>query len=499
MPKKDVYIDFHCHPEIKTFLSSDHEKYRDDCWKDVDVTGILEIVDTALGKILDSQCSLTQIKDGNISIVIVGLYSCEKAMITGKIIELFNSEINLLKISRMIKEIDHNLLKRISSPNSSYYDILQEVREHLLKASKIKPGFKLLNKISEYNPKKLNVILTIEGGHALYDNVGKDEDVEAAVLNNLDEIKKSRTRYFFLTMAHLTRIPMCSHAYGIKIIDDDRFKPIGKGISSLGEKVIHKALKLENGRRLLIDIKHMSLKARLSYYKMLESDKYKNIPIIISHAGITGVSKDEMPVYEYKTEDDCVEVLYNEPAGLMGSKFNPSSINLYDEEIKIIIDSGGIIGINLDERILGTKHQKPKQTAEYFSREEFEDYKQRIDENLGKYKKLQDKTDEEVRVLLKPHNDLKHICNNILHIVKIKGAEAWKHICIGSDFDGMINAVECCKNSGKFKKLHRNLVVWLPKMARRDKNTDYSINNIEERVKDIMFGNAYRFLQDNFK
>ena len=498
MAARNLYIDFHCHPELKTFLSSNLEKNRKDCWEDVDVTGLTEIADMLIGNPLDSQSSLSQIKDGHISIALAGLYAFEKPMITGEIFELFKNKINLLKISRFIEKMDQRLLRRISSQKTSYFKIFNEVQNHLQKSAGIKPGYKLLNKISEYEPGKLNVILTIEGGHALYDQLGNDEDVETTVLNNLHTLKNSATRYFFLTLTHLVQIPMCTQAYGIKLINDDSFIPIGYGISNLGKKVIANALDNQSGNRILIDVKHMSLKARLQYYDMLQLPEFEGIPVIASHCGVTGVSYREMPVYRYEVENDYVKVWYHKPQGLLNTKFNPWSINLYDEEIPVIINSGGIIGITLDERILGTKQKTPEQTSEYFSKKEFNDYQSAIDHYSNKYMQLHNKAFEEIDNKISLHNDLKHICNNILHIVKTGGEKAWKHICIGSDFDGIINAVECCKNSEKYKKLARNLINWLPKLARADKSTDYYIGNIKDRVNDIMFGNAYRFLEKHF-
>lgn len=501
MPSQEVYIDFHCHPEIKTFLSADKENERADCWFNVDLTGALDVADTFLGNILDSQCSLNQLKKGKISIAIAGLYALEKPMIKGKIFKLFKKVINLLKLSEIKSledKLNHDLLKRISAPQSSYFEVFKEIRQHLLNAAAINPGFKLLNKISEYDPGKLNLILTIEGGHVLYDTVGKDEDAEPVVLGHLDELKQNG--YFFLTLTHLARIPMCTHAYGMKIIKDSEFIPSGFGITDLGKKVITKALNKKSGNRILIDTRHMSLRARLQYYEMLESPELSGIPIIMSHAGVTGVSHDEMPVYKYKTKGNCVEVTYYRPDGIMNTKFNPWSINLYDEEIHTIIQSKGIIGINLDERIQGTKQRTPKQTREYFSKKEFLVYENTIRQNINKFKKLREKEkkSKEDKALIEPNNDIKHICNNILHIVKTGGEQAWKHMCIGSDFDGLINPVECCRDSTKFKKLHKRLIKWLPKMAKRDRKTEYYINDIEKKVYDIMYGNAYEFLKNNF-
>jgi microsomal dipeptidase-like Zn-dependent dipeptidase len=95
---------------------------------------------------------------------------------------------------------------------------------------------------------------------------------------------------------------------------------------------------------------------------------------------------------------------------------------------------------------------------------------------------------------------VKHLSNNILHIVRVGGKDAWDHICIGSDFDGMVDAVDPYNNTVKLRKLREDMIEWLPKMANSDPNNLYYINygNVEKRVDSIMFKNAFRFLKTNF-
>ena len=56
---------------------------------------------------------------------------------------------------------------------------------------------------------------------------------------------------------------------------------------------------------------------------------------------------------------DLIQVKYHLPKGISSKRgrvttgFNPSSINLYDEELVEIIDSDGLIGISLNKRIIG--------------------------------------------------------------------------------------------------------------------------------------------------
>ena len=63
----------------------------------------------------------------------------------------------------------------------------------------------------------------------------------------------------------------------------------------------------------------------------------------------------KLPIEKYKkTRRGFTKVSYKKPKGhVEGTLFNPISINLYNEDIKEIIQSNGLMGLILDERILG--------------------------------------------------------------------------------------------------------------------------------------------------
>ncbi len=499
MAKSLKYIDFHCHPSLKTYLGEYEEKHRDNCWEEIDISGLVEWIDMLLGNIIDSQSSLSQHYKGRVKLLVAGIYPTEIPILTGELIKIDNKVANILLASYLIPELSHPLLKAITSKRIGYSQAFDDLKNHLLKSRNIEKGFHLVHSASDIKENTLNVILSIEGAHALMHDTDNYTDEE--VVNRLDSLKKGSERYLYLTLTHITRNPVCNHAWGIKDIKDDRFIPVDYGISDLGKKIIDKALENTNTKRVYIDVKHMSLRARLQYYDLLKSKYNNRIPVIASHTGVTGVSYRNLPVYEYhyKKRKKCVQVEYYIPEGLMSAYFNPWSINLYDEEINIIIESGGLIGINLDERIIGTKHNKKKNRIEYFSESEFEEFKPAIDENLDFFKsRLNYAKAVNDDPLLMINRDLKHLCNNILHIVKIGGKRAWDHICIGSDFDGLVNAVECCKTAEKYEKLERRLERMLPKMAESDKHTNYYTDNIEDKVSRIMYKNAGRFISTNF-
>ncbi|MBN2519432.1 MAG: membrane dipeptidase [Bacteroidales bacterium] len=424
----------------------------------------------------------------------MSLYALERPMIYGNIKKVNNINIDLLTISNYINKLDYELLGSIAFHQKGYNNFLKELKQHLLNSKDLEQGFKVLNNINELEENKLNIIFSIEGGHALFSEV--EHYTVQEVSENLNLLKNDEYPYLYLTLTHLTQSPLCNHAYGMKIIKHEQFKPKGDGISYLGFDVIRNALSNTNGRRILIDIKHMSLKARLQYYELLKNE-FNDVPIVASHVGVTGISYKNMPIKQINDRGEYVEVSYKKPKGLMKTTFNPFSINLYDEDILAIIESDGIIGINLDERILGNKQNKEKDKIEYFSKEEFGYYRVTADRDsygetiLGNSMKF-------IKWRFSFRKDIKHLANNILYIIKIGGENAWEHVCIGSDFDGMINPIESCRNARKFEKLEKKLLKILPKMIKEDLDTNYYCNDVEKRIYQLMYGNVKRFLDIYF-
>ena len=321
------------------------------------------------------------------------------------------------------------------------------------------------------------------------------------MIANLDDIINYPVRTLYLTLTHLTKCPTCTHAFGMKFIESIDFNSTGFGITDLGFKIIDKCLNNDKAR-IYPDIKHMSLQSRLQYYDYI---KDKNIPIVASHMAVTGISYNKMPVHKIvERTESYVVVEYVNPKGLMDTEFNPWSINMYDEDILEVIKSDGIIGVILDERVLGFRVKEEK-SHEVFSSEEFEKYEEQINNDLGDYQALaiQRKFEEDNRNWYNRkygiiNKRLRHFCNNILHIVEVGGEDAWNHISIGSDFDGLIDAINAGKNAERYNVLARKMRRMLVKMAKSNPGTNYYINNIRNKVDGIMHKNAERFLEKYF-
>ncbi|WP_246020056.1 membrane dipeptidase [Muriicola soli] len=144
----------------------------------------------------------------------------------------------------------------------------------------------------------------------------------------------------------------------------------------------------------------MSVRARQEYYEMLDSgaETFEGIPVIVSHGACNGLSSFEDPSPEHLET---------------ASVLNPVTINFFDEEIIRIAQSGGIIGLQLDERRIANK-QTLKKTKKSIRRHKIMHYRSEL------------------------------LWNQIRHILTVLDSReifAWDCVAIGSDFDGIIDSL----------------------------------------------------------
>jgi microsomal dipeptidase-like Zn-dependent dipeptidase len=158
-------------------------------------------------------------------------------------------------------------------------------------------------------------------------------------------------------------------------------------------------------------------------------------------------------------------------------EFNPWDLFLSDEEILKINLSGGLIGLNMDEkRMMGNKTlQETKKAARF-------------------------KTPKAKRAIW-----IKPMINEILHIARhlkdnnIDPGKIWDNICIGSDYNGMITPLKAFKTATKFPEMNETLFTELKKLVPAEPllsgKTD---NEIQEITDKIMWKNNLAFLEKHF-
>ena len=312
------YFDFHVHPSFKPFLSEGKPDDRPNCWK---------VFKTPIS-ITSSQGSLTQLWEGGINIAVCCLYVMERPMTSSFLIS---------HIATKLEPLSKDMLHFPAYIDS--FDRLKKEIEHFRKSfEEDREGsgrrFQFVKDINEVDPNKINVILAVEGAHAL-------ENFNTNLLDNFTELKRKDHEYriLYLTMTHLAQYPICTHAYGMKLVKkNDQFKPKGMGITPLGRELIDLAYDNTKGYRVYIDIKHMSIMSRMQFYAHRGDMGYDDIPILGTHMGVAGIKRPADLLNHVQRanglqlkitrKDEFAMVCYDRPKGLGDTHFNPWSINL---------------------------------------------------------------------------------------------------------------------------------------------------------------------------
>jgi len=453
------FFDFHLHPSLKPQMSK--PPAFPDPWELIRlrfahpniITALLKC--SGINEVVDSQASLTQLHQAGMNLVAIALHPPETNMMRDALIKKIAAE----------EQTSYINIERVDAIGTGdlYFTMLQEelanLQGHLQQGGK---KLVLLRHFSEYNAADSNTIhavLNVEGPHAFYGHrTGKSfAAIMADFWNNFEQFT-SANRIFAMNIAHLQDNDFCNHAFGIQIFKPRPFFPERNGITDEGIELLQR-MKTKN---ILADIKHTSLFARQQLYSFGLHNN--NWPLVCTHAGLTGISYTERGRYflsARKISGDFLRVRHYKPIGyLQGTSFNASSINLYNEDVVEIVRNGGIIGLSLDQRILGTPDDlmmAPGFTEDFYEEEiispgerEFFRGVPRPDVDDMKILKRED-----ISLADKQHAPLfhaRHFMNQLFHLFVIAEssgigiATMANHICIGSDFDGMINPVDCCPN-----------------------------------------------------
>lgn len=516
-------FDFHIHPSLKELLAPEEAMLSP--WSKIEAKlkiGKLFGQETQIGinslfnHTLNSQANLSQLQQAGVNIAGVVLYSIEKNIARGVLERKVASK-------GKINPLDPDVLLSVRD-SPSYYTWLCKNMDSLLKHSVSADGkasFRFINSINEYEPDAINTlhgICLIEGIHCLMDDPDAPDAEESLYRNLADFQQRYKTKILAINLAHMQATPFFTHAFGIQFIKDELFYPKGNGITQAGMRMVKELYK----QNILTDLKHLSFVARQQLIE-LQKSSYSGIPLICTHAGLTGTStrKRGAQLYEKPIERQGVwEVRHVKRRGyLSNSAFNHSSINLYDEEVIDILRSEGLIGLSLDQRILGfpaeiigyqwnvfpTDH-------EYISAEEapafFQPY---TDPSIipiihdPESALTGDEVQAQEPITIEIHYS--YFLNQLIHflrIVKQAGIpfkKAIRQICIGSDFDGLINPIDCCNNATElpafreeiFRRLKSGRKIWEEAgIAKKDVD-------VEELVDGLFYSNALQFLQNHFK
>lgn len=347
------------------------------------------------------------------------------------------------------------------------------------------------------------IVLTLEGIHSL--GIGNPEDEFLRTGEKPKDVSigrlKSRIRQlkgeesledasmkkwehtpFFITFAGHFNNTLCGHAHSFpalaRYIYDQR-QNMDKGIlknaaySIMLELLgLDDELKTTGSRRILIDVKHMSAASRQDYYKRIiraHNRKPENvlskIPVIASHVGYAGIDSLDTLIqnaHRGKEADD-----------FQVRRFKAWNINLCDEDIIEIHHSGGLIGIALDQHLLGF-------------------YQNSWLSNLA-IPSIERK---------RARNLLARTLEQFIHVPfdynLPEPSKIWDILCLGTGFDGANNPMNGYATVLEMHKLEDDLVEILHRM-KRERPKWFGNLSPENLSRKICFENAYDFVVEHYR
>lgn len=472
-------VDLHCHPNLKSYNSGYPEPLHN-MWDNIPhkIQGdFAKTIEGASQQVLKhSQCNLDSLNVGNVRVFQLSLYPTERGFLHVRNIPKWlvgKKRVNILQ--EVITGYDGTSITQMKKHYRYFDDLQQEylyVSKQQGKSPDGKSEFVLVNNFKELMAalKKGNTligIMTIEGAH-VFGTGAPDTDtlntngLKQLLTENIQTVKNWDYPPLMVNLAHHFWNHLSGHAKSFKrpingIVNQNKGRD--KGITEAGWHVVRQLLSRENGKRILIDVKHMSAAARKEYYSFIENYNHVNpgdkIPIICSHAGVNGFTTLDASVKE---------------ADLMvksrSHRFYRWSINLSNEDIRVIHQSEGLIGLMMDRGMLG---------------------------GLDEVKRISEMTDKE-----KQRTEYARLFwDNAFQIVKAIGEKSgWDVVAIGTDFDGTITHMDPYESAARFPLLQQDLLDYLH--HNRYQEELWFGYTPEDIVEKIMSGNAMQFYKKFF-
>jgi microsomal dipeptidase-like Zn-dependent dipeptidase len=515
------FFDFHIHPVLKCLFSSNdaaHGFTQLSPWVPLDKAKIPFLLRwcSDFPEILQSQGNLAQLVNIDCNLIVVALYMPEYDILTASLIQ--GSTTGPLKVY-----LEGSRLNDLTTGNPFQILVQQNLYTLTNPASfgVTDRNVKLLQTRADYQPadnKTIHVVCSVEGCHTLSSKLQTYDPNE--IIANLDALCK-RVRVLSLNLTHMEQSTICNHSYGMQFLINDGFRPKGNGISDDGVKVLTHCYQ----NKIMVDLKHMSLGARQQLYRLRSSPDFQSInqPVICTHAGFTGISWTEIPAYvlmSYEFKAGYTQVWQGKPVKYGGNgtspAFNASTINLYDEDIYEILLSGGLIGFSMDERILGYQPYMDDTTGsgrldypldiEYISNPErttffgnsgevevggaFEDHK------VLKWGDLF--AGGEVDPAVSEYH-LRFFMAHVLHVLVVARKfnyddnKALSQLCIGADFDGLIDPLWVCPTCSSLPTLKDAFIGKFADFATESKVPLPAGFSISDFADGLFYGNGKDF------
>ncbi|MBT8255294.1 MAG: dipeptidase, partial [Bacteroidia bacterium] len=304
------YVDLHCHPSLKPYSKS--FKYpptkinaldtnrKNSIWHYSPPNFLERFVNRLVTLTKFTQTDMTALARSGSKVTVISLYPFEKHFLSKRILGWKGLTDVLVNLAASIsqKRIDYVMRHNDYFEDLiSEYDFYKQLHNQVQRIDGIWYTYRLIKEWDEIDAnlkqetatkKVINLIVTIEGGHAFNTGLDMDHDTgnREEVLRNILKVKEWEHRPMFITFAHHFYNELCGHARSISIgaLKKNQDRGLNSGLTPLGLEAIELLLNNQDGKRIPLDIKHMSPSSRKQYYQLLDTDFLgESIPIIASH------------------------------------------------------------------------------------------------------------------------------------------------------------------------------------------------------------------------
>jgi hypothetical protein len=257
-----------------------------------------------------TQADFTTLANGNVRLICASLYPIEKGFFNNSLGDGSVSDL----VDNFVTSVSRPRVNYIQKIKNYYEDVANEYNYYKQLHGKVvmtESGpftYMLVNNYNEIDQhlsskdgeRIIFVLLSIEGLHVLIDNLEATHDLDM-FKRNLARIKAWEHTPFFVTFSHHFYNYLCGHAKSLTDLvgaATDQSVGLNTGFTPFGKEVLRELLSKTNGKRILIDIKHMSATARKEYFNILATEyAAENIPVIVSHGAANGLrSMDEQVI-----------------------------------------------------------------------------------------------------------------------------------------------------------------------------------------------------------
>ncbi len=494
MPNIDFSIDIHTHASYKPFGKSFSKSTGRQSASVGDKTSLwfynpASVADKLINEVGSltkfSQANFTAASYGRLWVIAIGMGSIEKWFFNNKmgtgaiadILENFATEIGKPRINAI------QAIKDYWSDLQQEYSFLQQMHNKTVNVDGNKYKYVIVSNFTELKaamdenativqeengqPVSIALVPTIEGLHILNCGIdpGRSPDNLKAnpdeVRQHARELKELLHKPWFVTFTHHFYNELCGQSLSLRGIiakTCDQHVGLNTGFTSLGKEVLSILLDDTDGKRILVDCKHMSPQARQEFFAMRET-QYPGIPVFMSHGVANGLPTLGATVS-----------LYPE----IGNTLCDGEINFYDDEIVLMAKSGGILGLQLDERRLAND-ETIKRTKHSFFKNKIMHYRSEL-----VWKQIQYMGE------LLDNNDL----------------PAWSNLCLGSDYDGIVDPINSFWTVEQYPELksylERHAFNYMSNHSNRLKNVFNKID-ADVIIQNIFQTNAWNFFERWFK